>query len=49
LTYGELIALFAPGSCFLAEVDGKKKLVFYDPNVERQYVCDPGAQPASAR
>jgi hypothetical protein len=43
LTDGELIALFPPGSCFLAEVDGKKKLVFYDPQVERQYVCDPGA------
>jgi len=43
LTDGELIALFPPGSCFLAEVDGKKKLVFYDASVERQYVCEPGA------
>lgn len=40
LTDDGLIALFPEGSCFLAEVDGKKKLVFLDPNVERQYVSD---------
>jgi hypothetical protein len=40
LTDGELIALFPPGSCFLAEVDGQKKLVFFDPQVERQYISD---------
>ena len=40
LTDGELLAMFPTGSCFLAEVDGKKKLVFFDPNVERQYVSD---------
>jgi len=43
LTDDELIALFPPGSCFLAEVDGKKKLVFFDPEVEREYVSDAGA------
>jgi hypothetical protein len=48
LTDGELIALFPPGSCFLAEVDGKKKLVFFDPQVERQYVYDPGAPRSAA-
>jgi len=48
LTDGELIALFPPGSCFLAEVDGQKKLVFFDPQVERQYVSDPAAQFSSA-
>ena len=44
LTDGELIARFPPGSCFLAEVDGKKKLVFFDPQVERQYVDDAGRE-----
>ena len=45
LTDGELVALFPPGSCFLAEVDGQKKLVFFDPAVERQYVSyGPGPQ-----
>jgi hypothetical protein len=43
LTDGELLALFPEGSCFLAEVDGKKKLVFFDPEVEREYVSDAGA------
>ncbi len=42
LTDDELLALFPAGSCFLAEVDGKKKLVFFDPKVEREYVYDPG-------
>jgi hypothetical protein len=40
LTDGQLLALFPRGSCFLAEVDGKKKLVFFDPEVEREYVSD---------
>ena len=40
LTDDELIALFPAGSCFLAEVDGKKKLIFFDPTVEREYVYD---------
>lgn len=36
LTDQELVASFPKGSCFLAEIDGKKKLVFLDRNVERQ-------------
>lgn len=48
LTDGELLALFPEGSCFLAEVDGKKKLVFYDPKVEREYVSEAGMQRAFA-
>jgi len=43
LTDDELLALFPPGSCFLAEVDGQKELVFFDPKVEREYVSDAGA------
>jgi hypothetical protein len=48
LTDAELLALFPPGSCFLAEVDGKKKLVFLDPKVERQYLSEAG-EPIAAR
>jgi hypothetical protein len=48
LTDAELLALFPPGSCFLAEVDGQKKLIFYDPKVEREYVSDAGAEVAVA-
>jgi len=40
----ELLALFPEGSCFLAEVDGKKELVFLDPEVQRQYVSEAGQQ-----
>ncbi len=43
LTDAGLLALFPQGSCFLAEVDGKKKLVFFDPEVEREYIADAGA------
>ena len=38
LTDAELLAAFPKGSCFIAEVDGKKELVFFDPAVERQYI-----------
>lgn len=38
LTDAELLACFPEGSCFIAEVDGKKQLVFLDPKVERTYV-----------
>jgi hypothetical protein len=44
LTDDELLALFPKGSCFLAEVDGKKELVFLDPEVQRQYVSEAGQQ-----
>lgn len=37
LTDEELIAKFPPDSCFLAEVNGKKILVFKDPAVEKQF------------
>jgi len=37
LTDKELLAAFPQGSCFIAEVDGKKKLVFLDPEVRRTY------------
>jgi hypothetical protein len=43
LTDQELVAKFPKGSCFIAEVDGKKELVFLDPNVERTYLARPGA------
>ena len=42
LTDGELLALFPNGSCFLAEVDGKKELIFLDPEVERQCMSEAG-------
>jgi hypothetical protein len=35
LSDAELVAAFPKGSCFIAEVDGKKQLVFFDPKVER--------------
>ncbi len=38
LTDRELLAAFPPGSCFLAEVNGKKVLVFSDPAIEKQYL-----------
>jgi hypothetical protein len=39
MTDAELVAAFPKGSCFIAEVDGKKELVFLDPNVKRAYVA----------
>jgi hypothetical protein len=42
LTDTELIAAFPKGSCFIAEVDGKKELVFLDPKLERIYVSRSG-------
>ena len=39
LTDKELVAAFPKGSCFIAEVDGKKELVFLDPKLERTYVA----------
>ena len=39
LTDEELVAAFPKGSCFIAEVDGRKELVFLDPKVERTYVA----------
>jgi hypothetical protein len=34
LTDAELLASFPKGSCFIAEVDGKKQLIFFDRKVE---------------
>ncbi len=44
MTDKELVAAFPKGSCFIAEVDGRKELVFFDPQVERTYVARPGAR-----
>jgi hypothetical protein len=44
LTDAELIARFPRGSCFIAEVDGKKELVFLNPQLERTYVVRVGAK-----
>ena len=42
LTDQDLVAAFPQGSCFIAEVDGMKQLIFLDPKVERTYVARPG-------
>ena len=34
----QLLQSFPPGSCFLAEVNGRKILVFTDPAVEKLYL-----------
>ena len=39
LTDQDLVAAFPKGSCFIAEVDGRKELVFFDTEVERTYVA----------
>ena len=41
LTDEELLASFPEGSCFIAEIDGRKELIFLDPAVERIYVSKP--------
>jgi hypothetical protein len=41
LTDQQLLACFPKGTCFIAEVDGQKELVFYDPEAERTYVAHP--------
>ena len=37
----ELLAAFPKGSCFIAEIDGEKQLVFVNPGLERVYVSRP--------
>jgi hypothetical protein len=44
LTDQELVAAFPKGSCFIAEVDGQKELVFFDPEVGRSYVAQSGVR-----
>ncbi len=39
LTDQDLVAAFPKGSCFIAEIDGRKELVFLNPEVERTYVA----------
>ncbi len=41
LTDEELLAKFPKGSCCIAEVDGKKELIFFDPKAERTYMAQP--------
>ena len=43
LTDQDLVAAFPKGSCFIAEVDGKKELVFLDPALQHTYVARSGA------
>jgi hypothetical protein len=44
LTDQDLVAAFPKGSCFIAEVDGRKELVFFDPEVERTHVARLGVR-----
>jgi hypothetical protein len=39
LTDAELVASFPKGSCFIAEIDGKKQLIFVDPKAEHAYLA----------
>lgn len=39
MTDQELLASFPKGSCFIAEVDGKKELIFLDPKAERTHMA----------
>ena len=43
LTDAELVAAFPRGSCFIAEVDGKKELIFFNPELKHTYVAESGA------
>lgn len=35
----ELLKLFPPGSCVLLEIEGRTRLIFLDPEVERTYLA----------
>ncbi len=39
LSDAELLRQFPAGSCFIAEVDGKKELIFFSPELERTYMA----------
>jgi hypothetical protein len=41
LTDQQLLACFPTGTCFIAEVDGEKRLVFYSPDTEHAFVAQP--------
>jgi hypothetical protein len=45
LSDAELLALFPKGSCVLAEVDGRKELVFLDAKAEQIYLVRTGPRP----
>ncbi len=44
LTDAELLAAFPRKSCFIAEVDGKKELIFFNPQLKRTYVAGSSAR-----
>ena len=44
LTDAELVAAFPRGSCFIAEVDGQKELIFFNPDLKRTYVAGSAAR-----
>ncbi len=45
LTDAQLLAFFPKGSCLIAEIDGRKELIFLDPDVKRRYLAQ---QPSPA-
>ena len=44
LTDEQLLASFPEGSCFIAEIDGHKELVFLNPELERVYLFKPSSR-----
>jgi hypothetical protein len=46
LTDEQLLASFPKGSCFLAEVGGRKELVFYSEDAQHNYVVYPAGSAA---
>jgi hypothetical protein len=44
LTDAQLLASFPPGSCFLAEVNGHKELIFLDGDAQRRWLARPEEQ-----
>ena len=44
LTDAELVAAFPKGICFIAEVDGQKELIFFNPDLKRTYVAGSAAR-----
>jgi hypothetical protein len=45
LTDAELIAAFPKGSCFIAEVDGRKELVFANPELAHTFLARTDSRP----
>lgn len=41
MTDQQLLASFPPNSCYLAEVDGRKVLIFADASVRRKFIGKP--------